>query len=116
MVFLTEHAHFASWHECCRYIRQSTKHMQHISENAYNYYVKLLLGLIGVYSASWFNDWTKKKYRLTNNVKGTGLKHYGCKLFSAIVHIACFFSAHCVSSAQRICVSGSSWNLPHFET
>ena len=52
MVFLTEHAHFASWHECCRYIRQSTKHMQHISENAYNYYVKLLLGLIGVYSAS----------------------------------------------------------------
>ena len=32
--------------------------MQRNSENAYNYYAKLLLGLIGVYSTSWFNNYT----------------------------------------------------------
>ena len=56
LTFLSEQAYFASWHQCCRYVRQSTKHMQQNSGNAYNYYVKLLLGLIGVYSASWFNN------------------------------------------------------------
>ena len=50
--FLSEHAYFAMWHQCCWYIPQSTKHMQQIPENAYNYYVKLLLGLTGIYSAS----------------------------------------------------------------
>ena len=29
----------------------------------------------------------KNKYRLTNNIEGTGLKHYGCDLFSVIVHV-----------------------------
>ena len=55
-IFLSELAHFANKHQCRRYIWQSTKHMQQISENAYNYYVKLLSGLIGVYSASWVNN------------------------------------------------------------
>ena len=30
--------------------------MQQKSENDYNYYAELLLGLLGVYSASWFNN------------------------------------------------------------
>ena len=49
--FLSDQANFASWHQCFRYIRQSTKHMQQNSENAYNYYLKLLLGVIGYNSA-----------------------------------------------------------------
>ena len=52
LTFLSEQAYFVSWHQYCRYIRQSTKHMQQSSEDAYNYYVKLFLGLIGVCSAS----------------------------------------------------------------
>ena len=59
MTFLSEQAHLASWLQCCLYIRQSIKHMQQSSENAYNGYVKLLLGLKGVCSASWFNIQTK---------------------------------------------------------
>ena len=46
--------------------------MQQNSKNAYNYYVKLLLGLIGVYPAN--------KYRVTDDFVRTGLKHYGCEL------------------------------------
>ena len=52
--------------------------MQQNSESAFSYYVKQLLGLIG-------NKY-ENKYRLTNNFKGTGLKDYGCVLFSAKVH------------------------------
>ena len=44
--FLSEQAYFASLHQCYRYIRQSTNHLQQNSENAYNIYVKLLLGQI----------------------------------------------------------------------
>ena len=40
---------FAGWHQYFRNIRQSTKYMQQNSEKAYNFYVKLILGLIGVY-------------------------------------------------------------------
>ena len=54
--------------------------MQQNLENAYNYYVKLVLGLIG-----GFQELNGIKFRPTNNFKGTGLKHYGCELFSAIV-------------------------------
>ena len=56
LTFLSEKAYFASWHECCRYIRQLTKHMHKNSENAYTYHVKLILALMGVYSASSFNN------------------------------------------------------------
>ena len=45
--FLSDQDYFAS----CRDIRQSPNHMQQNSGNAYNYYVKVHLGLIGVYSA-----------------------------------------------------------------
>ena len=43
---------FACWYLCCRYIRQPTIHKQ---QNAYNYYVKLHIGLIRLYSALLFN-------------------------------------------------------------
>ena len=43
-LFFRNTAYFASWHQCCQYIRQSTKHLQQSSENAYNYYFKLFLG------------------------------------------------------------------------
>ena len=49
MTFFSEQAYFASWHQCCRYIRQTTKDMQQITESAYNYYVKLLLDVKWVY-------------------------------------------------------------------
>ena len=52
VIFSSKQAYFASWHQFCQYIRQSTKHMQRNSQNTYKYYVKLLLGLIGVYSVS----------------------------------------------------------------
>ena len=38
--------------QCCRLIQQSTKHMQKNSENIYNYFVILFLGLLEVCSAS----------------------------------------------------------------
>ena len=55
MSFLSDQAYFASLHQCCRYIRPAAKHVQQKSENAYNYYVKLHLGIVGVYSAVLFN-------------------------------------------------------------
>ena len=48
---LSDQAYLTSWHQCCRYNSQSTNHIQQNSEKAYNYYVKLLLGLIGICSA-----------------------------------------------------------------
>ena len=52
--------------------------MQQNSVNAYNYYVKLILDLIWVYSASWFNNQTKISIFL---LVITGLQHYGCEIF-----------------------------------
>ena len=62
--------------------------MQQNSGNTYNYYVTLLLGLIGFHSAFCFHIQTKKKVSSFDNFEGTGLKHYGYDLFSAIVPYA----------------------------
>ena len=35
--FQTDQAYFASWPQCCRYFRHSTKDMQQNLENAYDY-------------------------------------------------------------------------------
>ena len=87
LTFLSQQAYFASWHLCCRYIRQSTKHMQQSSKNAYNYYVKLFLDLIGVYSASWIISSTKISIVLV--FYGEKSKTQGVRTFSAIVPIIC---------------------------
>ena len=84
-VLFLDQAHFASWHQCFRHICQSTKHMQQNSENTYKQYVKLLLDLIGVYLAFWFNILYENKYLFTNNSKKTGLKQYRREKFSPIV-------------------------------
>ena len=46
--------------------------MQQSSGNAYNYCVKLLLGLIGVFPDFFFQYLHESKYRVTNNFEGTG--------------------------------------------
>ena len=43
---MSEQAYFASCHQCDQFIRKSNKHMEQSAENACNYYVKILLGLI----------------------------------------------------------------------
>ena len=59
--------------------------MQQISENAYNYYVKLLFGIIGTFFSFLIQFLNENECHFTNSFKGTGLKHCGCELFSAVV-------------------------------
>ena len=73
--FLSDDAYFASWHQCCLYIRQSIKHIYQNSENAYNYYAILLLGLISLFILliQWLYE---NECHLTNKLEGRGL--IGC--------------------------------------
>ena len=66
-----------SW-EHDKNICQSNKHMQKNWESAPNYYVKLLIGLVGVYSDFLFNIWKKISIVLLTIFKETSLNHYFC--------------------------------------